>query len=243
MSLKISEGVLAREKEVRPYILRYSKTFGLDPNLVRALITQESRFVSEAVSPTGAYGYGQFTGIGARQVQNIANMPDCPDPENLYDFQKNHADEKDRGIKAICAYLWWLYNKKYPNVSNRKTQLEAVLTFYNSGGKAAALVIKHDGHERAVEEIKQLPSRYRSQADHYAPGVAAWYVAWHELAKEQEKKVEVAEEEVSRIKNSHAALIGFLREYAGENKDVNIMWNSREGLTEVCLLLPGELMD
>ncbi|MBD3260987.1 MAG: transglycosylase SLT domain-containing protein [Candidatus Altiarchaeales archaeon] len=236
MSVHISQSVREREKEVRPYILKYSKTFGIDPNLVRALITQESRFVSEAISPTGAYGYGQFTSIGARQIQNIANMSDCPDPKNLHDFHKQEADEKDLGIKAICAYLWWLYNKKYPNVSNRKTQLEAVLTFYNAGGKAAALVIKHDGHEKAVEEINQLPSRYKSQADHYAPGVAAWYVAWHELAKEEEK-------ETPQAKESHAAFVNFLLAYAKEHKDINIMWHTREGITEVSLLFPGELID
>ena len=84
---KITGDLIEREKDVREYIETYADLFDLDPNLIRGLITQESRFIAEAVSPTGAYGYGQFTGIGARQVQNIADMTEKA--ADLSDFIKD----------------------------------------------------------------------------------------------------------------------------------------------------------
>lgn len=247
MAVKLSEGVKEREIEIRAFIEPHAETFGLDPNLVRALITQESRFEAEAVSPTGAYGLGQFTGIGARQVQNIANMRDCPDPEGLHGFTKSDADDPDLGVKGICATLWWLFNKKYHGVVNKKVQLEAVLTFYNSGGKAAALVVKHGGHDRALPHIKQLPVRYRSQADKYAPEVALWYVAWHEYLKPVTVPAPVEPSNPfegatpgQRIDTRYRTLVECLRLLGEEDGRVDVMINSRDGLTEVTLILPGE---
>ncbi len=160
MAVKIARDCQERERDVREFVEEHANTFDIDPNLVRALITQESRFKAEAVSPTGAYGLGQFTGIGARQVQNIADMSDCPDPLELDTFTKQDASQPDVGIKAICATLWWLFNKKYGRVDDKKVQLEAVLTFYNSGGRPAALVVKYGGHDKALPHIQAMPSRW-----------------------------------------------------------------------------------
>ena len=248
MAVKISEKVKERELELRPYIENHSDTFGLDPNLVRALITQESRFIAEATSPTGAYGLGQFTGIGARQVQNIANMSDCPDPEGLYNFTKQNADDSDIGIKGICATLWWLFNKKYKSVTNRKVQLEAVLTFYNSGGKAAALVIKHGGHDKALPHIKNLPTRYISQADRYAPEVALWYIAWHEYLPPKPKEPK-EESNTNPFENRnivegmdlyHRKIIEFIQLLGEKDNQIDVLVNSRDDLTEVTIIFPGD---
>lgn len=248
MSVQLSSQVKEREVEVRPFIEEHAATFGLDPHLVRALITQESRFVADAVSPTGAYGLGQFTGIGARQVQNIANMSDCPDSEGLHGFSKSDADDPDLGVKGICATLWWLFNKKYGTVTDKKVQLEAVLTFYNSGGKAAALVVKHGGHDKALPYIKQLPSRYRAQSEKYAPEVALWYVAWHEylrpVATEPTPVSPANPFEGSApgqtIDTRYRTLVECMRLLGEEDDRVNVMINSRDGLTEVTLVIPGE---
>ncbi len=240
----ITETLQKLEKTVSNYIEEYSDLFDLDPNLVRALITQESRFIAEATSPTGAFGYGQFTGIGARQVKNIAAM--TPFAADLAKFKKQDADDPDKGIKAICATLWWLFNKKYPGVEDKKIQLEAVLTFYNSGGRTAALVIKHGGHDRAVPALKKLPSNLRSQSVRYAPELAQWYVAWHELKKE---KVFIGppspqnpfDEQEQGLRARYRPLVEALVLLAREDESVDVIVNSRDGLTEVTLIFPGEL--
>lgn len=246
MLVRLSNQVKQLELEIRSHIEEHAKTFGLDPNLVRALITQESRFVSEATSPTGAFGYGQFTGIGSKQVQNIAAMSDCPSPQGLENFTKADADDPDLGVKAICATLWWLFNKKYGSVTDKKVQLEAVLTFYNSGGKAAALIVQYGGHDKALPFIKQLPSRYKSQSEKYAPEVAMWYVAWHEYLKPVEQAPSADtnpfEHAPSSVKSNghYKALIEALRLLGEEDAKVDVMISSREGLTEVTLIVPGE---
>jgi len=247
MSVKIARDCQERELGIRTYIEEHAATFDLDPNLVRALITQESRFEAEAVSPTGAYGLGQFTGIGARQVQNIANMSDCPDSMELNEFTKQDASDPDVGTKAVCATLWWLFNKKYRTVEDKKVQLEAVLTFYNAGGRPAALVVKHGGHNRALPHIRSMPARYKSQSEKYAPEVALWYVAWHELLKPKVTEVVRTTIVPSRdpfdkkpLDLRYQALIETLQMIGMVHDNVDVMVDVREGLTEVTLIVPGE---
>ncbi len=241
--VKISQSAQNLEKDITSFIEKHAALFQLDPNLVRALITQESRFVAEAVSPTGAFGYGQFTGIGARQVQNIARM--TPLAEDLEGFRKQDADEPDKGTKAICATLWWLFNKKYYAVEDKKVQLEAVLTFYNGGGRPAALVIKHGGHDKAIEYLRALPGNIRSQSVKYAPEVAQWYVAWDELKKEETIKLSNSQnpfdEQEQGLQVKYRALVEALLLLAEEDKTVDVIVNSRDNLTEITLIFPGEL--
>ena len=246
------QDLLDREEEVRVYIEKYADLFNLDPNLIRAVITQESAFTAEATSHTGAYGYGQFTGIGAKQVQNIARMTDKA--ADLIHFTKQNADEPDFGIKAICATFWWLMYKKYRRVADKKIQLEASLTFYNAGGRPAALVIKHGGHEHAVSAIKALPKNWQSQSVTYAPKVSASFVRWHE-----HMAVEIKEEPpslldspdnpfdttVDKIHPCHKALIESLLlmgkgKYGGTHA-VDVTVGSRDNRTEVTLLFFGEM--
>lgn len=247
----ISTQVREREKAVRQYIEKYAEQFQLDPNLVRALITQESRFVADAVSPTGAFGYGQFTTIGARQVQQVAQM--FAPAKDLADFTKKDASDPDRGVKAICAFLWWLIYRKYPNVKDKKVQLEAALTFYNSGGTPAALVVSRGGHAAALPEIKKLPANVRSQSDRYAPEVSAWYVAWHE-AIQAEKTPSTPEPVVSSpganpfddqvlpaMEPHYKALVQSLRLWGDADPAVACFVNSRNGTTEVTLIIPGDV--
>jgi len=245
---KITAELEEREKELRPFIEQYADLFDLDPNLVRGLITQESRFVAEATSPTGCYGYGQFSHIGARQVQNISAMTEKAG--DLADFTKQEADDPDRGIKAICATLWWLFNKKYARVGDKKIQLEAVLTFYNAGGRPAAVVIKHGGHAEAVSYLKEIPKNIRSQSVKYAPEVAVWFIAWHEhMVKTTAaaapapvvKRADNPFDDATRTLDvRYKALVQALLLLANEDEDVDSVVNSRDGLTELTLIFPGE---
>ncbi len=234
----LSNGLIEREKQLSGTIEKYAKLFEIDPNVVRALMTQESAFVAEATSPTGAYGYGQFTGIGARQVyQNISQMDHRA--EDLSDFRKNRASEPDMGIKAICATLWWLYHKKYANVEDQVVKLEAVLTFYNSGGKPAALVVRHGGHAKALPFIQQLPRNVKSQSEKYAPQVAAWYLKWHEHYKAIAPTAPPVNE-APGLGAKHGALVEALKLLGNEDETVDVLIDSRDGLTEVTIILPGE---
>ena len=239
----LTTSLLEREKPLSETIERYAKLFKIDPNVVRGLMTQESAFIAEATSPTGAFGYGQFTGIGAKQVyQNISKMDRRA--ADLVDFRKSRASEPDMGIKAICATLWWLYHVKYKNVEDKVVRLEATLTFYNAGGKPAALVVRHEGHANAVPFIKQLPKKYQSQAGHYAPQVAAWYLKWHEhykvVAPPAPAPAPVLEDDSPEIDAKYKALVESLKLLANADEMVDVLIDSRDDLTEVTIILPGE---
>jgi len=248
---KITTELLDREKEIREFIEKHADLFDLDPNLVRGLITQESRFVAEATSPTGCYGFGQFSHIGAKQVQNIATMTDKA--ADLATFTKQDASDPDRGVKAICATLWWLFNKKYAQITDKKIQLEAVLTFYNAGGRPAALVVQHNGHAEALDALKALPRNIRSQSPTYAPEVAAWFISWHEQMTEENaahkpvppsptpKPVNPFDEKTRGIDVRYKALIEALRLMDEGDTSVDMIINVRDGLTEITIIFPGEL--
>ncbi len=237
------QSLLERERPLKEIIEKYAKLFEIDPNIVRALITQESAFVGEATSPTGAYGYGQFTGIGARQVyQNISKMDSRA--ADLSNFRKSEASQPDRGIKAICATLWWLYHVKYADVEDKVVRLEASLTFYNAGGRPAALIVRHGGHANARAFIDELPRNIKSQSGKYAPKVAAWYVKWHEYYKEVAPPAPApAPVETGPISSSldvkYKAMLEMLK-LIGQTEEVDVFIDSREGLTEVTMILPGE---
>jgi len=254
---ELTSDLLSREKPVREYIEEYSELFDVDPNLVRGLITQECLFKGDAVSPTGAYGFGQFTSIGAAQVRNIAEMTSFA--ADLKNFQKEEASDPDRGIKAICATLWWLFYRKYKGVEDKKVQVETVLTFYNSGGRPAALVIKHGGHSNALKAINVLPANQRSQADHYAPGVLAWFVKWHDHfadnppIKEEKDVVGVdpraegnpfvtlnKEGVFVSFGEKHKALVEALLLLGQSDQDVLVSKNSAGNMTEIRLIFKGK---
>ena len=47
--------------EVDGWIVKYSQEYGVDPNIVRAVVMQESGGRQDVISPAGAIGYGQLT--------------------------------------------------------------------------------------------------------------------------------------------------------------------------------------
>ncbi len=239
----IRSDVIAREREVRPHLEKWCRVFGINPNVVRGLITQESLFDSDARSPTGAFGYGQFTRIAAKQVNNISEMPACPDKAGLGSFVKTQASEPDIGIKAICATLWWLMNVKYKSIANKTLQLETVLTFYNAGGIPAYLVMKHEGHAEALDAIKALPARKRSQADHYSPRVSAWIIKWSEFMKTEEETPTPVEDIPEKMGLGHKIFMDMVLAVANNDDSIEVQIEDSEGFTELSLIFPGSLDD
>jgi hypothetical protein len=168
---------------------------------------------------------------------------------DLSGFTKWDADNPDAGIKAICATLWWLFNKKYPGVEDKKIQLEAALTFYNAGGRPAALVVKYGGHNKALPYLKQLPSNVRGDSLKYAPAVAIWFIKWYEhmrveaaeaVAVVPTETVNPFDEAVVKMDPKYRALVEALLLLDKVDDAVDSMVSVRDGLTEVSLIFPGE---
>lgn len=90
--------------EIEPHIQGAAQQYGLDPNLLKAIIWQESRGQSNAVSHKGARGYMQLMPDTAREM----GVTDITDPrQNIFGGAKYFRQMLDRfgdPALALAAY-------------------------------------------------------------------------------------------------------------------------------------------
>jgi len=132
-------------KTVSPLILEASQAHGIDYSLLKALITTESGFNTEAVSPKGAVGLMQLIPPTAERYGVRANK-DTTISKKLTDPKTN--------IKAGARYLADLI-KMFPG------RLELALAAYNAGEGAV---------QRAGNKIPNYP-----ETQHYVKTVLQLY--------------------------------------------------------------------
>jgi len=132
-------------KTVSPLILEASQAHGIDYSLLKALITTESGFNTEAVSPKGAVGLMQLIPPTAERYGVRANK-DTTIAKKLTDPKTN--------IKAGARYLADLI-KMFPG------RLELALAAYNAGEGAV---------QRAGNKIPNYP-----ETQHYVKTVLQLY--------------------------------------------------------------------
>ena len=92
--------------EVDGWIVKYSQEYGVDPNIVRAVVMQESGGRQDVVSPAGAIGYGQLMPDTAKELG-----VDPYDPEqNIKGTVMYLGQMRDRydgnWDRALYAYNW-----------------------------------------------------------------------------------------------------------------------------------------
>lgn len=92
--------------EVDGWIVKYSQEYGVDPNIVRAVVMQESGGRQDVVSPAGAIGYGQLTldtakGLGVDPYDPEQNIKGTV--MYLGQMRDRYGGNWDR---ALYAYNW-----------------------------------------------------------------------------------------------------------------------------------------
>lgn len=109
-------GLTEDELKYEDYIQKYSAMYGIDPNLARAVMKEESGFDPTVVSNQGAIGLMQVT-PGAAQDAGVTG--------SLYDPETN--------IHAGVGYLAWIRDNYHPSSDQEWIQM------YNAGpGNAGA---------------------------------------------------------------------------------------------------------
>ena len=135
----VSDDVL---DEVAYYIVLYSRSYCLEPELAASLIARESGFNPKAVSSTGAKGLGQM-------IDSTARSMGVEDP---FDIQQN--------LKGSLGYLKKLFDK----CEGRPNQADLALASYLQGPNAVA---KHgrvpDSVKRYIRELYE----YRNEMISY----------------------------------------------------------------------------
>lgn len=117
------------------HINEYSFKYGLDPELVRAVIKVESNYNPKAVSPKGAIGLMQL-------LPSTAKLMGVKDP---YDIEEN--------IYGGCKYLKIL-------MEEFSGDLKLALAAYNAGKEK---VLKHKGippYKETIEYVKNVLKIY-----------------------------------------------------------------------------------
>lgn len=105
-----TSGLTEDELKYEDYIQKYAAEYGIDPNLARSIMKEESGFNPNAVSSVGAIGLMQVT-PGAAKDAGVTG--------DLYDPETN--------IRAGIAYLKYIIDKKHPDSDKLLVQL------YNAG--------------------------------------------------------------------------------------------------------------
>lgn len=122
-------------------ILQYAKENDIDPNLVAAIIRNESKFFPRAESQVGAKGLMQLMPTTAQWIADAMGMPNYR-PEQLYEPETN--------IRMGCWYLGSL-KKEFKG----KTHL--IIAAYNGGrGNVREWLSTHQW-SGDPQEIDQIP--------------------------------------------------------------------------------------
>ena len=111
-----TSGLTEEEQKYEDYIQKYSAQYGIDPNLARAVMKEESGFDPTVTSKEGAMGLMQVTSGAAEDVGVTGD---------LYDPETN--------IHAGVGYLAWIRDNYHPSSDQEWIQM------YNAGpGNAGA---------------------------------------------------------------------------------------------------------
>lgn len=144
-----------------------SKKHAVDPNLVWAVIRQESRYDASAVSPAGALGLMQVTPKAAGVVTRRGKIPPSAIGEIL-DPKRNIAI----GTRILAKNLETFKGKLVPAIASYNADIRKVKTWVKRNGK-----MKQD---EFVESIPYLETR------NYVKKVLAGYRAYNRLHKKSD---------------------------------------------------------
>ena len=125
----------------RDPLIRAAKLQSLDPNIVAALIRQESEFNPGALSPANAYGLTQIVPATGRELAERAG---------IRDFDTGMLFDPDINLKLGTAYLHSMLNQW-------NGRWEPTLASYNAGKGRVDEWLKFSSYREPAEFVESIP--------------------------------------------------------------------------------------
>lgn len=162
----IPDHIEVRARQYLPAVHSQAQRFGIEPELILAVIHTESYFNPKAKSHAGAYGLMQLIPrYGAREAYHyIYGQDKVLTPEYLY--------EPGHNIELGTAYLHVLRNKHYANIRDRIKNCYLSICSYNWGPGAVKGSMWERGIDVAKVKAEELYTFFRS----YAPQETSNYL-------------------------------------------------------------------
>lgn len=135
----------AYPRKYKPIVKKYGALYGLDENLVYAVIKTESSFNAEAVSAKGAAGLMQILPSTAEYISI-----------KWYNGEKYDLLNPETNVKYGCKYLAHLIEKF--------NGVEAGLAAYNAGEGKVAIWLADENYSDNGKTLKTIP--YKETADY-----------------------------------------------------------------------------
>lgn len=134
----VKDNLKIREYKYSSIIRQVSQKYGIDEDLIYAIIKTESSFNPFAISHAGAYGLMQVipSTAGADVFQKIKHRHDKPTTKYLF----NPYNNIDTGV----GYFYILKNRYFKKVNNNTNLNYSIISAYNGGASAVYKVFSHD---------------------------------------------------------------------------------------------------
>lgn len=145
----VKDHLAQREYKYAHLVREAARRYGIDEDLLYAIIKTESSFNPYAVSHAGAYGLMQVIPqtAGADVFKLMKNRRGMPSRRYLF----NPANNIDVG----AAYFHILKNRYLKDVKNKTTRHYAMISAYN-GGTGGVLDTFSRNHKRAMADLNSL---------------------------------------------------------------------------------------
>lgn len=145
-------------KKYSEYVIKYSKEFDLDENLVHSVIKAESKFNPDAVSHKGAKGLMQISDI----TRDWAKEELALDDVDVFNPEIN--------IRIGCWYL----NKLYKEFG----KLDLVIAAYNGGSGNVKKWLNNNDYSKDGEKLHNIPF---AETSNYVEKVKKNYINYNKL--------------------------------------------------------------
>ena len=147
----VTNNLKLREYKYSSIVRKAAKKYGIQEDLLYAIIKTESSFNPFAISHAGAYGLMQVipSTAGADVFSRLKHRNDKPTAKYLFNAYNN--------IDTGAGYFYILKNQYFKNLKNDTSRTYSMISAYNGGSGAVYNVFNHN-RELATKRLNTLPS-------------------------------------------------------------------------------------